>query len=179
MRSAPSFSHRAAFLRPALTGLFAAALGGALLGFFPSLELDVFSKGAAYLAGLLTGSPTLRVAEGWILPSDARPVVVTSACSASHYYLIVAFVVSTHLCRRGKPPLFAGLGGLLLAFPVCLLVNALRVITVTQVHRWIIPRLPEAYGPFLHLLTGVAIFLPALIALNLLMETYARPSPTA
>ena len=178
MRSAALFFHPAASLRPILTGFLAATVGGTLLKLFPSLEVDVFSKGTAHLAGLFTGAPAIRIDEGWVLPSDGRPILVTTACSASHYCLIVAFVVGAHLCRRGKSALHSSLSGLVLAFPLCLLVNALRVIAVTQVHRWIIPRLPEAYGPFLHLITGVAIFLPALIALNLLLEFYARRSPT-
>ena len=69
--------------------------------------------------------------------------------------------------------------GQLSPLPLTLFVNALRVVTVTAAHRWLIPLLPSAYDAFLHLLTGVAIFLPALIALNLLLETHGRPRSPA
>jgi exosortase/archaeosortase family protein len=60
------------------------------------------------------------------------------------------------------------------AVPVALAINALRIVAVAQLHRWILPRLPETYGPFLHMLTGVAVFLPAFILANLLLENYGH-----
>ena len=59
---------------------------------------------------------------------------------------------------------------LVMAVPLTLAINALRIIVVTQAHVWVIPLLPPAYEAFLHLLTGVAVFLPALIGLNGLLE---------
>jgi hypothetical protein len=55
---------------------------------------------------------------------------------------------------------------------VALLINALRIICLVQAHRWIIPLLPDHYFAFAHMLIGVAVFLPALIALNALLELY-------
>jgi exosortase/archaeosortase family protein len=68
----------------------------------------------------------------------------------------------------------AGVAALAGAVPVTLFINGLRLIAVAHAHRWVIPRMPEAYGAFLHMLTGVAVFLPALIALNLIFEIYGR-----
>jgi hypothetical protein len=39
--------------------------------------------------------------------------------------------------------------------------------------------MPEAYGAFLHMLTGAAVFLPALITLNLIFEIYGRSRSTS
>lgn len=61
------------------------------------------------------------------------------------------------------------------ALPLTLMVNAVRIVALRQAHQWIIPRLPAAYGHFLHMLAGVAVFLPALIGLSLLLEFYGNP----
>jgi exosortase/archaeosortase family protein len=60
--------------------------------------------------------------------------------------------------------------------PVTLFVNALRIVAVAHAHHWVISRLPASYDAFLHLLTGASVFLPALIALNLVLELYGRSS---
>jgi exosortase/archaeosortase family protein len=156
------------------TALVTAGTGWLGLQLVPSLATEVFAQGAARLAGLLTGAPVNRVAEGWMLAGAFQPVVVSAACSATDFYLIVATLLSWQLVRQGRRP-SASLGralgfGLLPAIGV----NALRVVVVTQAHRWLIPALPPAYGHFLHMLTGVAVFLPSLIALNLYLESHGR-----
>ena len=155
-------------------GLLAAACGGLLLVLFPPLELELFARGAAQLAGLLSGAPVLRSAEGWLLPSANLPVLVTSACSGADYFLIVAVLLGWHLSRRGRALPRAVLCGTVFACPLAIAVNALRIATLAQMHRWFIPLLPVSYAPFLHMLTGVAVFLPALIALHLLLEYHGR-----
>ena len=170
----PANSREVCEIRALATAL-AAALGGLLLlNFSPALELALFARGAAHLAGLFSGTSVLRATDGWLLPSPDLPVVVTTACSATDFFLMVAGLISWQLTRRGKPPVRALLAGLLTALPLAIFINSLRVVTVTQAHRWFIPLLPEAYGPFLHLLTGAAIFPPSLIALNLLLEFHGR-----
>ncbi|MEY2878545.1 MAG: hypothetical protein RLZZ15_925 [Verrucomicrobiota bacterium] len=82
----------------------AVALGTALVGWltlklFPTLELDLFSRSAATLAALFTGSPVQRVAEGWALPAAAAPVVVTAACRAVDFFLMVAVLLGWRLGR--------------------------------------------------------------------------------
>jgi exosortase/archaeosortase family protein len=109
--------------------------------------------------------------------SSFRFASVTAACSATDYYLMVVALITWQRTRHGQSALPALLVGLVAALPLTLFVNALRVITVTAAHRWFIPLLPATYGAFLHLVTGVAVFLPALIALNLLLETYERSRP--
>jgi exosortase/archaeosortase family protein len=157
-------------LRTATCGLAAAAAGALVLFFVPTLEIELFARGAAQLAGFLGGSPVLRDEAGWMLPSGELPVLVTAACSGADFFLIVAALVGWQLARRGVRPAGAIVAGLAAAVPVAIYVNALRIVAVAQAHRWVIPRLPDAYGAFTHMLTGVAVFLPALIALNVLLE---------
>ncbi|MBK8478877.1 MAG: exosortase/archaeosortase family protein [Opitutaceae bacterium] len=182
---APRLTHRprqgatAVEARAAGAALLAAAGGGLLLFLFPRLELGLFARGAAQLASLATGSPMLRAAAGWLLPSAQTPILVTTACSGADYFLIVAALLGWQLARRGRAVLRAALVGCALSLPFAITVNALRLTTLAQMHRWFIPLLPDVYAPFLHLLTGVAVFLPSLIALHLLIEFHGshRPSP--
>ena len=160
--------------RAVATGLTAAGLGGLILHGWPSIAIEVFARGTAWLAGLLSGAPVVRVETGWLLAGAARPVVVTVACSATDFFLIVATLLGWQFVRQGKSVARAVPAALAAALLVAVGVNALRVVVVVQAHRWLIPALPDAYGPYLHMLTGVAVFLPALIALNLLLEFYGR-----
>jgi exosortase/archaeosortase family protein len=100
--------------------------------------------------------------------------VVTAACSAAGFFVIVAALIAWHLARRGWSVAFSALEGLVAALPVAIFINALRIVTVAQAHRWVIPLFPDCFGPFLHLLTGVAVFLPSLIALNLILEHHGH-----
>ncbi len=158
----------------ATAALSAVALGTLCLTLFPSLELAVFARGAAELAGLFTGAPVISRADGWLLPNAILPVAVTAKCSATDLFLMVAALVSWQLTRRRVHPARALLTGLFAAAPLAIFLNALRVVTLIAAHRWLIPLLPGAYGPFLHMLTGAAIFLPALILLNLLLDSHGR-----
>lgn len=168
---------KACELRAVISAVAAAVTGALILRCVPALELSLFAAGAARLASFFTGTPVVRIAEGWLLPHSAGSVAVTAACSATDYYLMVVALITWQRTRHGQSALPALLVGLVAALPLTLFVNALRVITVTAAHRWFIPLLPATYGAFLHLVTGVAVFLPALIALNLLLETYERSRP--
>src|SRR3954470_3547971 len=83
-------------------GLAAAAIGWAGLKIWPELELACFARGAAGLAGLFTGTPVMPAQNGWTLPVTGQPIVVTAACSATEYFLIVSALVGWQLarCRR-------------------------------------------------------------------------------
>lgn len=104
--------------------------------------------------------------------------MVTEACSATDFYLMTTALLGWHLATRLRWPL-ALAGAVAAAIPITVLVNALRIIAVAQAHRWVIPRMPDAYENFLHMLTGAAVFLPALIVLNLVFEYYGRPSDSS
>ena len=171
----PDYPASAATVRSLAPALAAALCGGLLLKLIPALELALFARGAAELAGLFTGTPVVPINAGWLLPSPALPVAVTAACSATDFFLMVAALVSWQLARHGQHPVRATLAGLGAALPLAIFLNALRIVAVSAAHRWFIPLLPDAYGSFLHLLTGAAVFLPALIALNLLLESHGRP----
>jgi exosortase/archaeosortase family protein len=141
---------------------------------FPNAEMEWFARGTGQLAALFTGGSLERVEEGWLLGGAFEPVVVSAACSATHYYLTIVALLAWRLAPgRFSPPMVIGMA-IATAVPLVFLVNALRVIVVMHAHHWVIPQLPEAYGPFLHLLAGVAVFLPALITLNLLLEFYGN-----
>jgi exosortase/archaeosortase family protein len=149
-------------------------IGTLILQQFPALELSLFAAGAARLTGFLTGMPVGRIAEGWLLTSSSSVIAVTAACSATDYYLMVVALLTWQRVRQGQTAFAALLVGLFAALPLTLFINALRIVGVTAAHRWLGERLPETYDAFLHLFFGVAVFLPALIALNLLLEMYGR-----
>lgn len=160
--------------RPWGAGAVAVLTGSTLLAIWPALELELFGRGTARLAAVFSGASVVRVAEGWWLAGLSRDVMVSAACSATSFFLMLAALLAWHLARRGLGGWQAGVAGLAFATPLAIAVNALRVVTVIQAHRWVIPHLPETYAHFLHLLTGVAVFLPTLIFLNLLLESHGR-----
>ncbi|PTY08452.1 hypothetical protein DB347_02400 [Opitutaceae bacterium EW11] len=157
---------------PWAASVAALSLGKALLLLAPAMPLEVFARATASVAGMLAGAPVDRVPDGWQLAAVPEPVVVSVACSGTDFWLMLAMLVAWHVGRLGGAwqRLLAALGGLAASFLAAIAVNACRVVAVMQAHRWIIPRWPEAYGPFLHLLTGVAVFLPALIFCHAFLE---------
>jgi exosortase/archaeosortase family protein len=163
----------------ALLMAFASAAGVTLaLHRWPALETEMFCRGAAQLAGLLTGSLVLRVGQGWeLLSPSAPPAVVTVACSGATYFILLTAVLGWHLGWRGRHPVVAAAAAAGCALALTLAINALRIVAVVQARRWLNPLFPDSYGPFLHLLTGVAVFLPALIALNLAFESHGHSRP--
>lgn len=148
------------------------------LAMFPGVVNAVFMGGAARLASLLSGAAVTPMDEGWALAFAGQPVLVTEACRATDFYLMATAVIGWHLAARLRWWPLAPLCAALAAVPLTVCVNALRVIAVAQAHRWVIPRLPEPYEPFLHMLTGAAVFLPALIGLNVIFESYGRTRNT-
>ena len=164
-------------MEPALASALAAGCGVLILRCVPGLANDVFAHGAARLAGLFLGVPGLRTEDGWALPFAAQPVMVTTACAATDFFLMAAALLGWHFMRNAGRPVWlpaAVAAALLAALPVTLLVNALRIVAVAHAHHWVISRLPASYDAFLHLLTGASVFLPALIALNLILEFHGR-----
>jgi exosortase/archaeosortase family protein len=164
--------NRSAAFRAAVAGIIGAAVGGLLVRVFPALELGLFANGAARLAGFFTGSPVVRVEQGWALPAASSPVVVTAACSATSFFVMVTAIIAWQLARRGRSVAYSAFVALGAALPVAIFINSLRIVTVAQAHRWVIPLFPDTCGPFLHLATGVAVFLPSLIALNLILDPH-------
>lgn len=168
-------------LGPIFVALGAAGAGAVLLKLVPGLEGEVFVAGAAWLTGVISGTPVEGGAEGWRLAFAGQPLLVTEACSATDFFLMVAALLGWHGALRMRRSAWwpvAVLAALVAAVPLTLFVNALRLVAVAHAHRWVIPRVPEAYEAFLHLLTGAVVFLPALIALNLALEFYGRSHPS-
>lgn len=176
-------SARAA-LRPALAPLLAFGAAIALTAQFPDATFRLFAGGAASLLKLLLALPVQAGPEGWWIGADnwPRPVLITRACAAADYFTLLAPLLAWRLGQRfapsrPHPALLAG-AALALAVPLTLAINALRIVAVIQAHRWVIPLFPPAYGDFLHLLAGVAVFLPALLLLDLALQSHAHaPSP--
>ena len=161
-------SHR----RPIIYTVIGAALAFALVHGLPAAELQCFAQGPARIASLFSGAPMLEAEHGWVLPLAHQPVLVSTACSGATFFIITAALLSWHCARRIRSapvaiPLAVGA-----AFIVTIGINALRIICLIQAHRWLIPLLPDNYSAFAHMLVGVAVFLPALIALNALLEFY-------
>lgn len=152
------------------------ALGGAmaLVRFFPAWELEVFARAAAWLTSIWSGAPIGREGAGWAVQLTDAPVVVTTACSATDFFLIVAGLIGFQIARARSRLATAAALGIAAAFPVTVFVNAIRILTVAYAHPWLISRFPAAYETFLHMLVGAGIFLPALIVLNLLLEIHGR-----
>lgn len=161
-------------IRAGLFGLLAAGLAWGGLQFYPTAGVELFARGSAGLASLLAGSPVTRIDAGWLLGSASQPVVVSEACSATGYFLTVVALLGWCLVRLRISPQLAIAGALAGGLVFTLAVNALRVVALMHAHHWVIPRFPDSYAPFLHMLTGVAVFLPALIALNLFLEYYGN-----
>jgi exosortase/archaeosortase family protein len=160
--------------RAAAVGLTAAVTGALLVQIIPALRIDLFAAAAAKLAAMLLGADVERTQSAWVIAFGDRSVAVTAACSGTDFFLMVAALAGWRLMGHKNNFARAVLTSLALALPVTVLVNALRVAAVAQAHRWVIPMLPERHAAFAHMFTGVIIFLPSLIVLNLVLETYAK-----
>lgn len=170
--SSPDHSTRiSGGFRAAILGASAGAAAAAL-NRVPGFEIHVLAQAAARLAGVLVGSGVTAVTNGYALPHGGVPVVVTTACSAADFTCLVAALMGWRLGRSGRPAWQGLLIAIGAAVPVTVVVNAVRIAALCRVHQWVIPRLPPDYGAFVHLATGVAVFLPALIALNLALQAH-------
>ncbi|MFT3782260.1 MAG: archaeosortase/exosortase family protein [Nibricoccus sp.] len=93
-------------------------------------------------------------------------------CSGVSSYLKEIAGAATTVC------LWRVVVGVLGALVLAITANGLRVAAVVQAHRWVIPHFPDQYRGALHLATGLAVFLPALVGVNLLLEKYGRTRST-
>jgi exosortase/archaeosortase family protein len=152
------------------SGVGAFGIAGLFLACFPTLKIDFFGQAASRLASLFLGTPVLRVDEGWLLPSSHESVVVSAACSGTDFWLMCVLVLGWQLGRGRNQIIKAIALTLFCATAFSFIVNAIRVMVVTQAHRWLIPLWPENYAAFFHQSAGVAVFLPALIFLHAILE---------
>ena len=160
--------------RSLLCAVLASAIAAAIIHTTPHIEIELFARGAATLAGLLSGAPVFPEADGWLLPILSQPVLVNEACSGTDFYLLTTALLGWHLPGIFKKTLPCILVTLLGALILTISVNALRIVCLAQTHYWLISRVPENYAGFIHMLVGIATFLPALILLNLAFEYYDR-----
>lgn len=143
-----------------------------------AVEVGVFARMAAAVVSFWTGAPVLAAETGWAVPIPHAGVVVTRACSGTDFFILLAGLMAWHAARDSRCRVFGWwwvpVAAMAIAVPVTVVINAMRIVVVAQAHRWVIPHLPDAYAGFAHLLAGVAIFLPALVGLNFLLESHAR-----
>lgn len=151
-----------------------AVLAAAFIYCLPSVELQIFAQGAARIASLFTGAPILESEAGWLLPLSHRTILISEACSGATFFIITCTLLCWHISRRTGRPIAIIIMAFSSALALAIFINALRIICLVQAHRWLIPRLPDNYAGFAHMLIGIAIFLPSLIALNALFEFYGN-----
>jgi exosortase/archaeosortase family protein len=145
-----------------LAGLFP----WAALRLWPNIEVDGLARASAHFAALFLGCPVVRGELGWTLVLAPVSSTVSAACSGADFLVVAAVLLAWRLASRGlSNAVSLGLAATLAA-PFAILVNGARIVAVTQMHRWLIPIFPPSCSAFLHLATGVAVFLPALILLH-------------
>jgi exosortase/archaeosortase family protein len=175
-------------LRPPRPPLLAAALAfagaSAATHFRTESAFTLFAGGAAHLVHLGRPGQVTRLPEGWLLAGDpsARPLLITEACSALDFFALLSALIAWRLAAPLRAPLRSALLALIAAIPLTLGINTLRILAVSAAHQWLIPRVPAPYADFLHLLAGVAVFLPALVLLNLVLSPHVpahTPAPHA
>lgn len=119
-----------------------------------SVILDSFCRVPAEVAAFYYGVPL----EVETLSFTARGVTlaVTRACAATDFFALVAVVLLTaRILREGWG--WRQLALLLIAWGITLAVNSLRIIALVPVDSVF----PKDHAPVVHLLAGVAFFLPA------------------
>lgn len=148
------------------------------LHLLPDVESGLFAQAAARLCALFTASPVVWSDGGWTLMMSGRPVVVSTACSATDFFLMSTALIAWRTVRsgrvRGAHLAWFAVVAMVAAALFAIGINTLRIIAVAQAHRWVIPQFAPVYRNFLHLATGVAVFLPSLIAFNALLEATFR-----
>ncbi|GAB5559243.1 MAG: hypothetical protein SynsKO_08900 [Synoicihabitans sp.] len=171
-----TFPHLETLRRLGFTTL-AGSLAWGWISAWPQKSFEILAGSSAQLVGWFSGSPVVGEPSGWLLAGTSVPIAVTEACSAKDFYLMVTLLLAWHATARPSNTLsiFGRVGAaLLLALPLTIATNTLRILAVSQAHRWVIPQFPDVYDPILHMATGAAVFLPILIGLNLAFESHAR-----
>jgi exosortase/archaeosortase family protein len=148
--------------RFALTGGVAAGLGALLLvaALPEAWRAAAFCRAPAWLAAAFFGVP---VSGAQLAFGSGRIVAVTRACDGSDFFALICGVLTWHALKQGvklwRMPLFW-----CAAWGVTVLVNGMRVIVTVLtrgVAEWL---LPERFLSAVHLVSGVMVFFPALMA---------------
>ena len=136
------------------------------LRIWPNIEVDGLARASAHFAALFFGCPVVPDELGWTLVIAPVSSTVSAACSGADFLVVAAVVLAWRLVSRGLSAGAAFVLAATLAAPFSILVNGARIVAVTQMHRWVIPLFPSSCSAFIHLATGVAVFLPTLILLH-------------
>ena len=128
-------------------------LGLAMLS--DSAVLALFCRVPAEVAAFYYGVPL----ESGTLSFTAHGVTlaVTRACAAADFFALVAAVLLTARMVRRSSVVIRAASGLFFAWIITLAVNSLRIIALVPVDALF----PKDHMPIVHLLAGVAFFLPA------------------
>lgn len=122
-----------------------------------------FCAPAAHVAARATGSACTTEPDGYRLWGPAHDLIVVPACAAVDFFCLVAGFLSALMAWRGWRPA-AQWTVLPLAWVITIAANAVRLASCWQADRWARLTLPPTLWPGLHLATGLATFLLALIA---------------
>ena len=141
--------------------IFAAGCGLIKLGLAmlsDSVILALFCRVPAEVAAFYYGVPV----DSGTLSFTAHGVTlaVTRACAAADFFALVAAVLLTARMARKMPVVgrvIRAASGLFFAWIITLAVNSLRIIALVPVDALF----PKDHMPIVHLLAGVAFFLPA------------------
>ena len=136
--------------------IFAAACGAMkliLAGLPESVVLALFCRVPAEIAAFYYGVPL--EAETLSFAAKGVTLAVTRACAATDFFALVAAVLLTaRILREGWK--LRHLVQLPIAWGMTLAVNSLRIIALVPVDAVF----PKDHAPMVHLLAGVAFFLP-------------------
>ena len=165
-----AFGEVAALWKCSKRQMATAAVAGSIpwiaLHIWQDLDMEVLARASAQIAALFMGCPIAHDPLGWTLMTTPVSSTVSAACSGADFVGLSAMVFAWHLAWRGWHFIIVVGTAVSLTGPFSILVNAVRIVAVIQMHRWVIPLFPPSCSAFLHLVTGVAVFLPALIFLH-------------
>lgn len=156
-------------------GLIAAAAAVAVILREPDSDIAFLVAPVAQAVGWFTGSPYVPEGDGMAFPSMG--MIIDRSCSGATFLMVLLFVSALFLWRSragARTAWVCALALLVLAYPITLVVNSARIISILQVQRMLGPLSPashEALGAFVLL---SFLFMYSLLATHLMRPAHAR-----
>lgn len=130
--------------------------------------LTLFSRPAGWLASWALGCPAVWIpGEGLRLLISEGEVLVNHGCSGFGFFTILLILVTWYRPRRLPVMLVP-------VYLLTLVINAARIVLAVYAQVFTVRFWMPELGPAVHLVAGVAIFLPALLIFSVLLER-SRP----
>ncbi|MFA5784806.1 MAG: exosortase/archaeosortase family protein, partial [Phycisphaerae bacterium] len=121
-------------------------------------------------SSLFLGSQCLPVHEGYLLLRSSIPIRVTQACNAASFFILtLSLFVGLAVKYRKQTSRFIIFSIPLLAYPVTIIANSVRIIAGAYITNWTRAALPENFWPSIHLAVGITVFLTFLTICYLLI----------